>query len=128
LSVHSIENEVIDAANNQLNAKTAKEALSHYTKDIIAISNEKMFRSFDELAKDVNDYYKNLKKVNLAEWKKSQVQILNGHTVIFTAEFSYSFTDKENKTINLDGIWSAVFVNKNGAWKICFRHESFSVK
>ena len=49
-----IEKEIIHAANNHLNAKTANEALIHFTKDVISISNEQVFSSLNELRKDIN--------------------------------------------------------------------------
>lgn len=122
------EKEIIEAANIHLHTTDANEALCHFTDDVIAISNEQVFHSKKELKEDIVAYYHKLKKVNFAEWENIQVKLLNGNTGLFTANFKYSFTDRENKTTNLEGIWSAVFVYNNSLWKICFRHETFTIK
>lgn len=127
-SLKQIKNEIIQAANKHLHAKTAQEALSHFTKDLIAVSNDEVFYSFDDLEKDVDDYYKNLKKVNSAKWVDVHVKLLNRNNGIFTAKFNYTFTDKTNNITKLNGVWTAIFVKKDNDWKICLRHETFSVK
>ena len=118
--------EIKQAAVDHLNAKSAKEALSHFTNDIVAVSNDKLFTSFDSLAEDVNSYYEILKEVNYAQWDDIQIKIINHNAATFTAKFHYTFTTIENERIDLSGIWTALFVRDNGHWKIRLRHESFS--
>ena len=62
--------EIKQAAIDHLNSESADEALSHFTKDIVAVSNEMLFSTYDALEKDVRDYYKILKNINNAKWDK----------------------------------------------------------
>lgn len=123
---NKIREEIKQAATNHLNAKSADEALSHFTKDIIAVSNEKLFASFDELKKDVEDYYNILKNVNYANWDDISILVINNDAATFTAKFNYSFTSVDDQVTDLRGIWTALFVRESGSWKIRMRHESFS--
>jgi len=123
-----IKAEVKQAATEHLNAKDAAEALSHYTEDVIAVSNDKLFASFEALAEDVRAYYNILKEVNLAVWDETHINIINNDVAVFTAEFRYGFTSTDNKRTDLQGIWTALFVRSNEGWKIRMRHESFTVK
>ncbi len=118
--------EIKQAAIDHLNTNSAKEALSHFTNDIVAVSNDKLFTSYDSLAEDVNRYYEILKEVNYAQWDDIQIKIINHNAATFTAKFRYTFTTIENERIDLSGIWTALFVRDNGHWKIRLRHESFS--
>ncbi|MCK4560684.1 MAG: nuclear transport factor 2 family protein [Calditrichia bacterium] len=118
--------EIKQAAIDHLNTNSAKEALSHFTNDIVAVSNDKFFTSYDSLAEDVNRYYEILKEVNYAQWDDIQIKIINHNAATFTAKFRYTFTTIENERIDLSGIWTALFVRDNGHWKIRLRHESFS--
>jgi hypothetical protein len=121
-----IKREIEEAAFNHLNAKTADDALSHFHKDIIAVSNDKLFTSYKELARDVREYYKILKRVNFSRWEDIQIQVIDQNTATFTAKFRYTFTTIENKRIDLKGIWTALYVRENSDWKIRLRHESFT--
>jgi ketosteroid isomerase-like protein len=118
--------EVKQAAIDHLNAKDADAALSHFTEDIIAVSNERLFPSFEELAKDVLSYYEILEEVNLAVWEDIHIRIIDSNAAVFTAKFRYSFTSKDKTRTDLQGIWTALFVKDKGNWKIRVRHESFS--
>lgn len=118
--------EIKQAAIDHLNTNSAKEALSHFTNDIVAVSNDKLFTSYDSLAEDVNRYYEILKEVNYAHWDDIQIKIINHNAATFTAKFRYTFTTIENERIDLSGIWTALFVRDKGHWKIRLRHESFS--
>ncbi len=118
--------EIKQAAIDHLNTNSAKEALSHFTNDIVAVSNDKFFTSYDSLAEDVKRYYEILKEVNYAQWDDIQIKIINHNAATFTAKFRYTFTTIENERIDLSGIWTALFVRDNGHWKIRLRHESFS--
>ncbi len=118
--------EIKQAAIDHLNTNSAKEALSHFTNDIVAVSNDKFFTAYDSLAEDVKRYYEILKEVNYAQWDDIQIKIINHNAATFTAKFRYTFTTIENERIDLSGIWTALFVRDNGHWKIRLRHESFS--
>jgi hypothetical protein len=121
-------NDIKQAATAHLHARSATEALSHYTKDVVAVSNQKIFDSYESLAEDVNNYYKILSEVINAEWKAIQIRIIDQNTATFTANFTYCFKTIENETIDLSGVWSALFINVAGEWKIRLRHESFVEK
>ena len=117
--------EIKQAAIDHLKAKSAKEALSHFTNDIVAVSNDKLFTSYDSLAEDVNRYYAIFKEVNYAQWDDIQIKIINQKAATFTAKYRYTFTSIENERFDLSGIWTALFVRDDGHWKIRLRHESF---
>ena len=121
-----IKSEVKEAATVHLNTMDADSALSHYTEDVIAVSNDKLFPSFESLADDVKEYYKNIKELNYASWDDIHIHVINENTATFTAEFRYSFTDTDNQKTDLQGIWTALFIRDDGSWKIRLRHESFS--
>jgi ketosteroid isomerase-like protein len=118
--------EIKQAAIDHLNSKSAEEALSHFTKDIVAVSNEKLFSSYEALEKDVRDYYKILKKINYAKWDDMNILVINNDAATFTAKFNYSFTSVDDEVTNLNGIWTALFVQDSRNWKIRLRHETFS--
>jgi ketosteroid isomerase-like protein len=118
--------EVEQAAIDHLNTKDADTALSHFTDDIIAVSNDKLFPSFEALAEDVRAYYAVLKEVNCAAWDEIHIRVINRRAAVFTAKFRYSFTSKENTPIDLQGIWTALYVKETEGWKIRVRHESFA--
>jgi len=120
-----IEAEVKQAAVDHLNAKDATTALSHFTEDVVAVSNVTLFRSLEELTEDVLAYYNILKEVNLAVWDEMHVRVLTTNAAIVTAKFRYSFTDTNNEKTALQGLWTALYVRRNGSWKIQVRHESF---
>jgi hypothetical protein len=124
--IEKIKAEVKQAADNHLHAKDAGQALNHFTKDVIAASNEKLFPSINELAQDVKEYYQILKKVNFAIWEEIYIHVINENLATFTAKFRYGFTNMENEKIDLKGIWTALYIRDNDNWKIRLRHESFS--
>jgi ketosteroid isomerase-like protein len=121
-----IKKEVEQAATDHLNTKNAETALSHFADDIVAVSNDKLFPSFESLAEDVRAYYAILKEVNLAAWDEIHTRVINTNAAVFTAKFRYSFTSIENKRTDLQGIWTALCVKDSGKWKIRVRHESFT--
>jgi ketosteroid isomerase-like protein len=124
--IKQIEAEVRKAAIDHLNAKDAATALSHFTSDVIAVSNDKIFRTFESLAEDAEAYYNILKEVDLAIWDEMYINVINIDTALVTAKFRYSFTDINNKKTDLRGTWTAVYIRQDGNWKIRARHESFS--
>jgi hypothetical protein len=122
-----IDNQIIEAANKHLGATSAEEAISNFTEDVLAVSNEQVFSSLFELEKDINDYYSTLKHVEYAEWENIHVKVIEKNVGLFSAKFKYSFVDTEDKITKLKGVWSAVFIKINNNWKIRFRHETFSI-
>ena len=124
--VAQIEAEVKQAAIEHLNTKDAETALSHFADDIIAVSNNQFFPSFDALAEDIKAYYKILKEVNLAAWDEIHIRVINTNAAVFTAKFRYGFTSRDNTRTNLQGIWTALYVRDRARWKIRVRHESFT--
>jgi ketosteroid isomerase-like protein len=123
-----IKEAVKQAANKHLNAKDEKTALSHYMDNVLAISNIQIFPSRESLAADIAEYYKILKKVNYASWEDIHIHVINESTATFTAKFSYGFTSIDDKVIDLQGVWTALYVLDKGIWKIRMRHESLEQK
>ena len=121
-----IKAEVKQAAIDHLNAKDATTALSHFTENVIAVSNVKIFPTFEALAEDVKAYYNILKEVNLAVWDEMTIKVINADAALVTAKFRYSFTDTNNEKTDLQGVWTALYIRQNGDWKIEVRHESFA--
>jgi ketosteroid isomerase-like protein len=120
-----IEADVEGAATMHLNVKDINTALSHYTDDVIAISNTEIFSSREELAADIDEYYKILKSVNHALWEDIHIHVISENAATFTAKFRYGFTSIDDEITNLKGVWTALFILDKGAWKIRLRHESF---
>jgi ketosteroid isomerase-like protein len=124
--VARIKAEVKQAAIEHLNTKDADTALGHFADDIIAVSNDKLFPSFESLEEDVRAYYEILKDVNLAAWDEIYIRVIDTNAAVFTAKFRYSFTSKNNARTDLKGIWTALYVKNGSSWKIRVRHESFA--
>jgi ketosteroid isomerase-like protein len=125
-NLNKINSEIKRAALDHLHAKDAKEALDHFTNDVVAVSNEKLFPSFQALAEDVKAYYEILKEVRYADWDDIHIQMIDENAATFTAKFRYDFTTTDNEKVDLKGIWTALYVRENDDWKIRLRHESFS--
>jgi ketosteroid isomerase-like protein len=120
-----IQAEVEQAATKHLNTKDVDTALSHFTDDVLAVSNVKLFPSRESLAAEVGEYYKTLKKVNYASWEDIHIHVINESTATFTAKFSYGFTSTDDQITDLKGVWTALFILEKGIWKIRLRHETF---
>jgi ketosteroid isomerase-like protein len=123
--VRQIKAEVLEAASIHLQTTDLPTALSHFTDDIVAVSNQTIYPSLEALKDDISQYYKFLKSVNHASWKETHISVISDSAAIFTAKFDYGFTDHENATTNLTGVWTALFIRKGNSWKIRLRHESF---
>ena len=121
-----IKAEVKQAAIDHLHTKDALTALSHYTENAIAASNTTLYSSVSELAKDIHAYYETLKEVNLAVWDEMHIQVIDTDAVLVTATFRYSFTNTNNTKADLKGVWTALYIRRDGHWKIQVRHESFA--
>ena len=120
-----IQAEVGQAATKHLNTKDLDSALSHFTDDVLAVSNVKLFPAPESLAAEIGEYYKILKKVNYASWEDVHIHVINESAAIFTAKFRYGFTSTDDQITDLKGVWTALFILDNGIWKIRLRHESF---
>jgi ketosteroid isomerase-like protein len=123
--IEKIKTEIEWAATALLHAKDRDTALSHYTDDILAVSNTQLFPSRDSLAADIGEFYKILKKVNYASWEDVYIHVIHENAAVFTAKFSYGFTSMDEKDTDLKGVWTALFTLDKGLWKIRLRHESF---
>ena len=124
--IAQIKAEVEQAAIEHINAKDAATALSHYTEDAMAVSNDTLYPSFEKLAEDIKAYYDILKEVNLAVWDEMYINVIDTDAALVTAKFRYSFTSTNNEKTDLQGVWTALYVRSNGSWKIRVRHESFA--
>jgi ketosteroid isomerase-like protein len=123
--IMKIEAEVEQAATTHLNAKDVDSALSHFTDDVLAVSNITLFSSRKSLAADIGEYYKILKEVNYAYWEDVHIHVINDSAAVFTAKFKYGFTSMDGEITDLKGVWTALFTLDKGIWKIHLRHESF---
>jgi ketosteroid isomerase-like protein len=123
--IMKIEAEVEQAATTHLNTKDIDTALSHFTDDVLAVSNTAVFYSRESLAADVGEYYKILQNVNYASWEDVHIKVINESAATFTAKFSYGFTSMDGEVTDLKGVWTALFILDKGMWKIRLRHESY---
>ena len=118
--------EVQQAAVDHLNAEDADAALSYYAEDAAIVSNGYLYPSFQEFAEHVREFYASLSKVNTAIWEDVDIRVINPDTAIFTAKFRWQSMDTQGEKLNLQGVWSAVYVRDQDSWKIKMRHESFT--
>ncbi|MFC2084696.1 hypothetical protein ACFLS9_06540 [Bacteroidota bacterium] len=125
IQIKQIKDQVKQAAYDHLHTIETNKALSHFTEDVIAISNDTLFPSYEALAEDVGAFYKILKEVNLASWDDMYINIIDVNVASVTAKFRYSFTSIDNERTDLKGIWTAIYVLRRGKWKICLKHETF---
>lgn len=121
----SITAQIESAAESHLHARDAETALSHFTDDVIAISNLQVFPSRMLLEEDVRKFYGILDEVLEAAWQDPRVIVIDERSAVFTAGFRYGFRSKDGDTTHLEGVWSALFRRQNRDWKIRLRHESF---
>ena len=119
--------EVRQAAEEHLNAEDAETALSYYSEDAAIVSNGYLYSSCQEFAEHVREFYASLRTVDLAVWENIDIQVINSETAIFTATFRWRSTDTWGETLNLQGVWTAVYVRDEDRWKITMRHESFTL-
>jgi uncharacterized protein (TIGR02246 family) len=121
----ALEEAVKQAAWDHLLAKDAAEALGHYEPDAIVASNASLYPSLEEFAADAREFYRTLRQVDLAVWDEMHVQALSDDAAVLTATVRWSSTDTEGVRLDLKGVWTAVYVQRDGRWSICARHESF---
>jgi ketosteroid isomerase-like protein len=124
--IAQIESEVRQAAIDHLHSADAVIALSHFTEDVVAASNNELFSSLDALAEEVRAYYDILKQVNLAAWDEMHFAVVSSDAVVLTAKFRFSFTSTDDERTDLQGVWTALYVKIDGQWRIRVRHESFT--
>ncbi len=123
--VAQIEAEIKKTALDHLNSKSAISALSYYTKDATLISNGYMYPSFEPFAEEMEKFYNSLSKINLAAYDEMYINVITNDVALFSTKFRWSSTDTNGMTIDLQGVYSALYVREDGRWKMSFRHESF---
>ena len=123
--VAQIEAEIKKTALNHLNSKSAISALSYYTKDATLMSNGYLYSSFEPFAEEMKKFYSSLSKINLAAYDEMYINVITNNVALFSAKFRWSSTDTNEMTIDLQGVYSALYVREDGRWKMSFRHESF---
>ena len=123
--IAEIETEVKQTAVSHLNAKDAATALSNYTKDATLASNGFLYNSREEFTEDIQAFYGSLKRIDLADWEEIRINVIGDNAATFNAKFRWVSTDTFGQEMNLQGVWSALFVREGECWKIKMRHESF---
>jgi uncharacterized protein (TIGR02246 family) len=121
----AVEEAVKQAAWQHLKSEDAASALSWYEPDAIVASHGSLYPSFDRFAEDTRAFYGNLRHVHLAVWDDMYVQVLSADAAVLTATVRWSSTDNAGVRTDLKGVWTAVFVQNAGCWRIRARHESF---
>ena len=121
----AIEEAVKQAAWQHLKSTDAADALDYYEPDAIVASNGSLYGSFERFAEDTRAFYDTLSRIEVAVWDEMHVQILNSDAAVLTATVRWSSTDTAGIRMDLKGVWTAVYVRRDGQWKICARHESF---
>lgn len=121
----AIEEAVKEAAWQHLKSKDAAAALSSYEADAILASDGSLYGSFEQFAEDTRTFFDTLSRIELAVWDEMHVQVLNSDAAVLTATVRWSSTDTAGVRMDLKGVWTAVYVHRDGQWKICARHESF---
>ena len=53
------------------------------------------------------------------------INVITNDVVLFTANFRWSSTDTDGMTIDLQGVYSVLYIREEGRWKMSWRHESF---
>ena len=123
--IAEIETEVKLAALSHLNAEDAVTALSNYTEDATIASNSCLYTSRQAFTEDIKAFYGSLKRIDLAEWEAIRINVISKNAGTFNAKFRWVSTDTSGQKMNLQGVWSALFVREGECWKIKMRHESF---
>jgi uncharacterized protein (TIGR02246 family) len=121
----AIEQAVKQAAWDHLLAPDADAALGHYEPDALVASAGLLYRSFDTFAEQAREFYRTLKEIREAAWDEIYVEVLSHRVAVLTATVRWSSTDTAGVQTDLQGVWTAVYVQRDGRWKIRYRHESF---
>ena len=123
--ITDIKTEIKETAIKHLNSDSAISALSYYTKDATIISNGIQYSSFTSYAEGIKKFYRTLNKINIAAYDDIYIDVINKDVALFSAKFRWSSTDTSGSTIDLHGVYSALYVREDGRWKMSWRHESF---
>ena len=126
--IEKIKAEVDEAARAHFHVLDADTAIGHYGEDVVAASNGTLYRSLDELAPAIRQYYENLKKVNHATLADVHIQVLSEEVATFTAKYSYGFTARDDTVMDMSGVWTVLLVREGESWKIRNVHESVITK
>jgi uncharacterized protein (TIGR02246 family) len=121
----AIEEAVKQCAWQHLQAENAAAALDCYVPDALVASDGSLYSSFEHFAKDARQFYDTLGQVDLAVWDEMHIQVVARDIAVLTATVRWSSTDIVGLRTDLKGVWTAVYVERGGRWKICTRHESF---
>lgn len=120
-----IEEGVKQVAWDHLRAVDAEAALGYYEPDAVVASDGVLYPSFAAFAEHVRAFYRTLREVHLAEWRRMHVDVLSDQAAVLTATFRWSSTDTGGARTDLQGVWTAVLVFRQARWRILVRHESF---
>lgn len=123
--IAEIETEVKQAALSHLNAEDAATALSDYTEDATIANNGFLYTSKQEFTEDITAFYGSLERIDFAEWEEIRINVVSKNAATFNAKFRWESIDTSDQKMNLQGVWSALFVREGEYWKIKMRHESF---
>jgi ketosteroid isomerase-like protein len=121
----AIERAVKQTASDLLTTKDAATVVSFYAPDPTVVSNGFLYPSFDALATELEAFYGALREINLAVWDDNRVDVLSANAAVFTGRFRWSSRDSDGVRLDLQGVWTGVFVREGDRWKIQVRHESF---
>ncbi len=121
----AIEEAVKQSARQHLEAKNAAAALDCYLPGAFVASDGSLYSSLDQFAEDARQFYDTLAQVHLAVWDEMHVQVVSSDVAVLTATVRWSSTDVGGVRTDLKGVWTAVYVERGGRWRICTRHESF---
>ena len=123
--IANIKIEIRETAVKHLNSESAMAALSFYAKDATVISNGVQYPSFESYAEGIKEFYGTLSKINTAAYDDIRINVITKDAALFSAEFRWSSTDTSGSTLELQGVYSALYVREDGQWKMSWRHESF---
>jgi len=121
----AIEEAVKQSAWQHLKAENAAAALDCYMPGALVASDGSLYSSFEHFANDARQFYDNLGQVDLAVWDEMHVQVVASDVAVLTATVRWSSTDVVGVRTDLKGVWTAVYVERGGRWRISTRHESF---
>ena len=123
--IADIRTDIKETAIKHLNSESAISVLSYYTKDATIISNGIQYSSFESFAEKIKEFYSSLSKINIAAYDEMDINVITNDVVLFTANFRWSSTDTDGMTIDLQGVYSVLYIREEGRWKMSWRHESF---
>ncbi len=122
----AIEQAVERAAWEHLRAPDAKTALGYYDAGAVVVCDGRWYESFEEFAQDAREFYRTLREVHVAAWDRVHVEVLSDSSAVFTATVRWESTDTSGVQTELEGVWTAIWVQTPSGWRIVVRHESFT--